>query len=134
METIKKISKLNDWLADRLSLWLSTMAMFYGVAFLVIAPLFFQKPANLVGWMQYIIAVFFQGVALPVLGYTAKKSGDVQAKLLRETHDAVMDELISIKEQQKLHHEEVASQKKIIVELHHLIKEVHKNTCSLPER
>jgi hypothetical protein len=123
------MNKINDWLANHLSIWLSTMAMFYGVAFLVIAPLFFQKPANLVGWMQYIIAVFFQGVALPVLGYTAKKSGDIQAKLLKETHDTVMSELDSIKIQQKLHHEEVLSQKKIMNELHKIIKEIHKNIC-----
>lgn len=121
--------RFNDWLADHLAVWLSTMAMFYGVTFLVIAPLFFQKPSNLVGWMQYIISVFFQGVALPVLGYTAKKSGDEQAKLLRETHDVVMDELTSIKSQQTMNQEEIASLKKIISELHHLIKEVHRRTC-----
>jgi hypothetical protein len=71
--------------------------MFYGITFLVIAPLFFQRPTNLVTWMQYIVSVFFQGVALPVLGYTSKKSGEVQAQLLRETHDTVMNELDYIK-------------------------------------
>jgi hypothetical protein len=118
--------KFNDWLGDRLSYFLSTMAMFYGIAFLVIAPLIFQKPANLVGWMQYIVAVFFQGVALPVLGYTSRKSGETQAKLLLETHDTVMSELSYIKEQQIYSKEEIASQKKIILELHQIIKEIHK--------
>jgi len=132
MEPLKKIRTLNEWLADHLSIWLSTMAMFYGVTFLVLATLFFQKPTNLVGWMQYLISVFFQGVALPVLGYTAKKSGDVQAKLLKETHDTVMEELSSIKVQQNFHKEEIASQKKIMLELHHVMKEIHKNTCSMP--
>lgn len=125
---MQKVEKINDWLADHLSLWLSTMAMFYGVSFLVIAPLFFQKPSNLVGWMQYIISVFFQGVALPVLGYTAKKSGDVQAKLLKETHDVVMVELKSIKQQQINHQLEIVAQKKIISELHIILKEIHSKT------
>ncbi|MHB1042873.1 MAG: hypothetical protein ACYC0Q_08555 [Eubacteriales bacterium] len=92
------LERFNDWLGDRLAYWLSTMAMFYGVAFLVVAPLFFQRPDSLVGWMQYSISVFFQGVALPVLGYVARKSGEKQERLLQETHDTVMKELSYIQE------------------------------------
>lgn len=92
------LERFNDWFGDRLAYWLSTMAMFYGVAFLVVAPLFFQRPDSLVGWMQYSISVFFQGVALPVLGYVARKSGEKQERLLQETHDTVMKELSYIQE------------------------------------
>ncbi|HEY5576372.1 MAG TPA: hypothetical protein VIK34_06610 [Clostridiaceae bacterium] len=95
------MNRFNEWLGDKLSYILSTMAMFYGIAFLVVAPLFFQRPTNLVTWMQYIVAVFFQGVALPVLGYTSRKSGEEQAQLLKETHDTVMNELDYIKKQQE---------------------------------
>lgn len=104
--------KFNDWLGDKLSYLLSTMAMFYGVCFLVIAPLFFQRPDSLVAWMQYIISVFFQGVALPVLGYTAQKSGEVQAKILQETHDAVMAEFDIVKAEQ----EEAATERANIID------------------
>ena len=62
-------------LAEILSNSLASMAMFWVISLLVIIPLFFNQPTNLVGWMQYIVAVFFQGVALPVLGYTSKLSG-----------------------------------------------------------
>lgn len=95
-------ARYNDLLGDKLAYWLSTMAMFYGVSFLVIAPLFFQRPESLVGWMQYSISVFFQGVALPVLGYVARKAGEKQEQLLQETHDAVMKELSYIQEALRL--------------------------------
>jgi hypothetical protein len=123
------MNKFNDWLGDRLSYWLSTMAVFYGVTFLILSTLFFQKPVNMLGWLQYIIAIFFQGVALPVLGYTSRKAGDIQAKLLKETHDASMLELDFIKKQQEEHMKEYREQKKIINELHLVIKEIHKKTC-----
>ena len=119
------LKKFNDRLGDLLSNTLSSMIMFYGVAFLVIFILIFQKPNNLVEWIQYIVAVFFQGVALPVLAYTSKKSGDIQANLLSETHDTVMNELKYIKEQQIFSKKEIESQRKIIIELKEIIKKIH---------
>ena len=92
------VKQFNDWLGDRLSYWLSTMAMFYIITILVMAPLLFQRPQGLVGWMQYAIAVFFQGAALPVLGYVARKAGERQEQVLNETHDTVMAQLALIKE------------------------------------
>ena len=76
MKTIfKKINATMDKLAEILSDSLSSMIMFWIIALMVIIPLYFNQPTNLVGWIQYIISVFFQGVALPVLGYTSKLSG-----------------------------------------------------------
>ena len=63
--------KLAEILADSLA----SMTMFWIITLLVLIPLFWSQPAGGVAWMQYIVAVFFQGVALPVLGYTAKLSG-----------------------------------------------------------
>jgi len=121
--------KINDLIGDKLAYWLSTMGMFYGISFLVIAPLFFQVPNGLVPWMQYIVSVFFQGVALPVLGYVARKGSEKQEALLKETHDTVMNEMASIKEiadsmkniiteNHKLASEERASLNKIVSEIH----------------
>lgn len=120
------MKKFNDWLGDKLSYVLSTMAMFYGIAFLVLAPLFFQRPTNLVTWMQYIVAVFFQGVALPVLGYTSRKNGEVQEKLLKETHDTVMKELDYIEKQHETAKIERAELQKIIKEIKDMTIEIHK--------
>jgi hypothetical protein len=123
------MNRFNEWLGDKLSYLLSTMAMFYGIAFLVVAPLFFQRPTNLVTWMQYIVAVFFQGVALPVLGYTSRKSGEIQAQLLRETHDTVMNELDYIKKQQEAARLERSELEKIIAEIKEMTEEIHKMSC-----
>jgi 5-bromo-4-chloroindolyl phosphate hydrolysis protein len=105
------------------------MAMFYGVSFLVLATLFFQTPTSLVTWIQYIISVFFQGVALPVLGYTSRKSGELQAQLLRETHDIVMNELEYIKRQQEAARMEREELEKIISEIRDMTAEIQKISC-----
>lgn len=81
----RKLQRFMDEFAEGLSNSLSSMTMFWIIALLVIVPLFFTQPVGLVGWMQYIVSVFFQGVALPVLGYTAKlgakRTDDVIVKI-----------------------------------------------------
>jgi len=120
------MNRFNDWLGDKLSYILSTMAMFYGITFLVVAPLFFQTPNSPVSWMQYVVSVFFQGVALPVLGYTSRKSGEVQAKMLQETHDTVMNELEFIKKQQETASLERDELEKIMGEIRDMTQEIHR--------
>lgn len=120
------MNSFNDWLGDKLSYVLSTMAMFYGITFLVIAPLFFQTPNTPVGWMQYVVSVFFQGVALPVLGYTSRKNGEVQARMLQETHDTVMKELDYIKKQQEEASLERDELQKIMSEIRDMTQEIHR--------
>lgn len=83
---MKAIRKFNDYLADKLSYILSIMATFYAILFLVTLPLFYSTPSNLVGWAQYICSVIFQGIALPVLGYTARKSSDHSDKMMNEMY------------------------------------------------
>ena len=93
---ISKLNKLNDWIGEKISYWLSTMTMFYLICIMIVIPLFFQRPDNLVGWIQYVIAVFFQGAALPVLGYVSRQVGDKQEKLIEETHSMVMKQFINM--------------------------------------
>ena len=77
--------KFNDYIADKLSLVLSMMITFYFVSALVIIPLFYPgSPTTLVTWAQYLCSVVFQGIALPVLGYTARKASDKTDKLMDE--------------------------------------------------
>ena len=132
------LKKFNEKVGDKLAYNLSTMAMFYGICFLVIAPLMFQTPIGLVPWMQYLVSVFFQGVALPVLGYVSRKGSEKQEKLLTETHAATLKEVDSIKEitsklneivqeQHKDSVEEREYMKKIIDEIHeHLVVKTKK--------
>lgn len=93
----KLVRKFNDLCANKMAAILSTMWIFYILTALVIIPLFYQKPIGFIAWIQYIVSVGFQGVALPVLAFVAKKEGDAQAKLLQETHDIVMSEMAIIK-------------------------------------
>lgn len=92
------MKKFDDWLGDKLAFLLSTMGCFYLIFALVVVPLFFQHPTDLVGWVQYIVQSFFQGVALPVLGYVARIAGEKQEQVLKETHDAEMEEIAELKE------------------------------------
>jgi len=101
---IKKfISGLNDAIADKLSFGLSTMVAFYLVLALVIIPLFYGTPTTLVAWASYLCSVVFQGIALPVLGYTAKKSGDKADKMMKEMFRMTkeIDKLVKHMEQQQ---------------------------------
>ena len=111
------MKRFNDWLGDKLAYGLSTMGMFYAVSLLVVAPLLWQRPQGLVGWMQYGISVFFQGAALPVLGYVSRRAGEGQEKLLLETHDTVMEELALIKQELSLAAEERDALKELMAEL-----------------
>jgi hypothetical protein len=109
----------NDWLGNKLAIFLSTMLCFYLIFALVMVPLFFQHPTDLVGWVQYIVQSIFQGVALPILGYVAMKAGENQERVLNETHDTVMEELALVKEELQLAREERAALQELIEELHH---------------
>lgn len=111
------MQKFNNWLGDKLAFGLSTMAMFYVVSAFVILPLFLQRPHDLVGWIQYIVQSFFQGAALPVLGYVARKAGESQERVLLETHDTVMAEMRVVKEAVRLLH----SEQKVIRQLVQLV-------------
>lgn len=100
------MKRFNDWLGDKLAYWLSTMVCFYLIAGAILATLFFQQPQGVQAWLMFWVTVFFQGTALPVLGYVSRKAGERQEQLLNETHDMVMEELAMIREQLDIAKEE----------------------------
>ncbi|HVJ48019.1 hypothetical protein [Desulfitobacterium sp.] len=116
--------RFNDWVGDKISFWLSTMAAFWIVCAFVLIPLFWQRPEGLIGWVQFLIQSLFQGAALPVLGYVSRKSGENQEHILNETHDTVMDELAMIKDELALAREERDELKVLLAELHAKIPDV----------
>ena len=91
------MKNFNDWFGNKLSDGLSSMKIFYLITFLVLLPLTVQRPDTLIGWIQYMSTAVLQASALPLLGYTTKKQGDIQGKIIQETHDTVMKELNFIK-------------------------------------
>jgi hypothetical protein len=104
------IERFNDYIAERLSFVLSVMATFYIVLTLTIVPLFYGLPSTPKDWATYLCTVIFQGIALPVLGYTSRKAGDksdaVMAEVLRLTKE--IDRLVKMIEKQEEHiHQDV---------------------------
>lgn len=102
------IKRFNDWLGDKLAYGLSTMTCFYLISVAILATLFFQQPQGVQAWLMFWVTVFFQGAALPVLGYVSRKSGEKQEQVINETHDMVMEELAMVKEQLEIAREERA--------------------------
>ena len=101
----KILSKFNDYLADRLSYILSIMTTFYVISFLVFIPLFYSQPTSFVAWVSYLCSVVFQGLALPVLGYTARKSGDKTDSMMKDMFEMTktIEKLTEIIAKQQIH-------------------------------
>jgi len=96
------MKKFNDWIGDKLSNGLSSMTVFYIITLLVLAPLIVERPNTIMAWIQYLSTAVLQACALPLLGYTTNKQGNIQSKLLQETHDNVMNELKIVKKEQSM--------------------------------
>lgn len=101
----KILNKFNDYLADRLSYILSIMTTFYVISFLVFIPLFYSQPTSFVAWVSYLCSVVFQGLVLPVLGYTARKSGDKADSMMKDMFEMTkkIEKLTEIIEKQQIH-------------------------------
>jgi len=112
----KILNKFNDYLADRLSYILSIMTTFYVISFLVLIPLFYSQPTSFVAWASYLCSVVFQGLALPVLGYTARKSGDKTDSMMKDMFEMTkkIEKLTEIIEKQQIHlHKDVEEIKEL---------------------
>ena len=98
----QKIAKFNDYIADKMSLGLSVMTTFYIILLLVLFPLLYQQPIGLVGWASYLCTVIFQGIALPVLGYTSRIAGNKTDILMNKIleHEETIQKLVEIIEKQ----------------------------------
>lgn len=86
------MTRLNNWLADKLAGILSSMWTFWVLVAMIWGSLALQVPTNGQGWLQFLVQSFFQGVALPVLAFVAKKEGTAMQQKVDETHDVAMAE------------------------------------------
>ena len=118
------MKKFNNYIGDKLSNGLSSMTLFYIISFLVLIPLLVQTPVGFMAWVQYLSTAVLQACALPLLGYTTKKQGDIQALILQETHDNVMAELDIIKAQQLDNKKSINLIHKVAKENKEIVKEV----------
>lgn len=95
---MKRLWKIDNRISGFLAGCLSSMVCFWIVSGLVFAILFWQVPKSPLEWVMYVVQTVFQGIALPVLAIVSKREGAKQSKVLKETHDAVMNELALIKQ------------------------------------
>ena len=91
------IARFNAWLALRVADILATMWVFWVLNLAVFLALAIERPANAQGWVLFWVSIWFQGVALPALAFVSKIQGDRLEKTVRDTHDAVMQELAEVK-------------------------------------
>ena len=90
---MSKPNRIADLLADGLG----TMACFWILSILVLGALIWQRPEGLVQWALYMVSVFFQGVALPILAIVNKKEGRKQAALMMAIHKDTIKEISLLK-------------------------------------
>ena len=105
------LKQLNTKIANFLADWLSTMAMFYAITFLVISILFFQMPKTPLEWVQYIVQTFFQGVALPVLGFVSKVESNKTNLIIDDIHSKLLAEIKDLKDMHNDLHEILKEEK-----------------------
>jgi len=110
--------RFNNWFGNILVNALSSMEAFYIITALVLFPLVIQKPETLILWVMYMSTTIFQASSLPVISYTAKKSGEKTEKKIDEIYNAIMIELNYMKEIQQSESEERAKLQQIIAEIH----------------
>ena len=98
MKILKKFINFNEKLGVILSDALSSMQMFYIVFFCVVLPLLVEHPSSLIAWIQYLSTAILQAVALPLLGFTTKKSGDEQEKVIKDSHSILINQFNELKD------------------------------------
>ena len=108
---------------DKIADSLSTRICFVIFCIIAFVPLFFQHPADVLAWDQYISQTVIQLVALSVLAIVSKKEGKAQQMMLQETHDCSMETLADIKEDLALAKEERDELKQVMAEIHKNTKE-----------
>lgn len=112
------MNKLSDRIMNVIADSLSTKVCFVIFCIIAFVPLFFQHPADVLGWDQYISQTVIQLVALSVLAIVSKKEGREQQRILNETHDCVMEELALVQEELALAREERENMKALLKEIH----------------
>ena len=117
------MNKFNDWIAEKMSFALATMFMFYIITFLVIIPLLYSQPTSIVAWASYLSSVVFQGIALPVLGYTSRQNGIKSDELIDKIYKANLNIESVLKEVKKLNEDILRDESDIENELKIYIKE-----------
>ena len=112
------MNKLTDQIMGTIADSLSTKVCFAIFCFIAFVPLFFQHPADILGWDQYLSQTVIQLVALSVLAIVSKKESATQQKLVLEIHDWSQAQFGMMQEDLALAKEERDELKQIMAEIH----------------
>jgi hypothetical protein len=137
MKLLKKLTNFNEKLGVILSDGLSSMQMFYIVFICVVLPLLFEHPSSLIAWIQYLSTAILQAVALPLLGFTTKKSGDVQEKVIKESHSILINQFNELKDMHDMLLNEIKERTEHSDEqllMMEQVKEIHEHIHNLEKR
>jgi len=137
MKLLKKLTIFNEKLGVILSDGLSSMQMFYIVFIFVVLPLLFEHPSSLIAWIQYLSTAILQAVALPLLGFTTKKSGDVQEKVIKESHELLINQFNELKDMHDMLLNEIKERTEHSDEqllMMEQVKEIHEHIHNLEKR
>ena len=91
---LKKITTLNNKIAVRCTLMISTMWCVYTFIILTIIPLFFPSTNRII---QYISSAFLQLIFLPLIMVGQSIIGEKEEKRNLQDHKMIMEELKEIK-------------------------------------
>ena len=64
---------------------------------IAVVPLWYQLPQTILEWQEWLSQTAIQLIALAVLAKVSKVEGKRQNKLIKETHDIVLEELKALK-------------------------------------
>ncbi len=114
MDIFKKIIKyVDDYIFSGLLWSTSTKAAFYSLTILIIIATILSPPLGVQAWLLLIVSIYYQGVALPGVGYAGKQAekaanlqGEMTRKLLQDTHDQSVADRTDIKESLGMLHDD----------------------------
>ena len=87
------LNNFNNKLANVLADILSNMYFFWFCVCLDLYGLVAQPPQTTLGWCNYISQTCIQLLALSVLAFVSKISSERQEKVIRETHNMIIEQL-----------------------------------------
>lgn len=99
------MQRFNLWLAEHLAGAMSSMGCFYCVLAIVLIPLVWQRPSDLILWTIFLSSTVFQAIALPVLAIVNNQSESRLLALVEATHEATINELQVLREEMLILHE-----------------------------
>ncbi len=111
------MKNFNNFIANKLSAAMATMALFWLLLILDVAGVIIDPPASAQGWLLWGVSILFQSIALPVLAFVSNKQAERTEKVLRETHDQVLSEFKELKYLHRAHHAELEELKALQAEI-----------------